>query len=78
MLLKWFVKIKCFHVIFSLHGVSLTEVSDAVVQILSYVSGEGGDVPFLLLGRAGSGKSSIMAKIADMVVTKAMQGAIPG
>ena len=46
--------------------------------MLDYITGVGCDVPFLLIGNAGCGKSSIIAKIADMTVTKAINGAIPG
>lgn len=45
---------------------------------MSHISSSSSEVPLVLLGSAGSGKSSIMAKIADMTVTKAMQGGIPG
>jgi GTPase SAR1 family protein len=38
----------------------------------------GTDVPLLLLGGAGSGKSSLIAKAADDVVNKAATGGIPG
>ncbi len=44
----------------------------------NYINGVGNDVPFLLLGGAGSGKSSIMAKIAHDAATRAAAGAIPG
>ena len=47
-------------------------------QIDCYICGDGCDVPLLLLGGAGSGKSSIMAKIADMAALKALENKIPG
>ena len=46
--------------------------------MMSYINGVGSDVPLLLLGNAGSGKSSIMAKVADMISTAAMHGSIKG
>ena len=55
-------------------------VFDAVlyVQIDNYICGSlGSDVPFLLVAGAGSGKSSVLAKAADMASTKALYAAIP-
>ena len=49
-----------------------------VFQIQNYITGIGNDVPLLLLGGPGSGKSSVMAKAADVAATAAMQGKIPG
>ncbi len=47
-------------------------------QIKSYVDGNGPDVPLLLLGEPGTGKSSIMAKAVDVTLTAAIDGKIPG
>ena len=43
-----------------------------------YICGPGNNVPLLILGGAGIGKSSIMAKAADVYTTKAMEDQIPG
>ena len=43
-----------------------------------YIKGVGNDVPFMLVGGAGTGKSSIMAKVADDTNTMAINGKIPG
>ena len=47
-------------------------------QIHDYVCGDGGDVPLLILGQPGMGKSSIMAKAADDTNTLALDRKIPG
>ena len=47
-------------------------------QIEKYINGIGNDTPLMLVGAAGTGKSSIMAKIADDTVTKSFEGKIPG
>ena len=48
------------------------------VQIDSYVCGSlCSDVPFLLVAGAGTGKSSVLAKAADVACTKALYGTIP-
>ncbi len=36
------------------------------------------DVPFVLLGGPGCGKSSVMAKVADIFVSRAMNKQIRG
>ncbi len=48
------------------------------LQIKEHVIGIGIDVPFLLLGGPGTGKSSIMARVADVTVSKALLKEIPG
>ncbi len=47
-------------------------------QIKDYVDGKGRDVPLLLLGGPGTGKSSIMAKAVDNTLTAAIDRKIPG
>ena len=42
------------------------------------MDGIGNDVPLMLVGGAGTGKSSIMARVADETSTRARQGKIPG
>ena len=42
------------------------------------VDGKEADVPMLILGGPGSGKSSIMAKMADETCQRANQKEIPG
>ncbi len=49
-----------------------------VFQIKDYVDGKGRDVPLLLLGGPGTGKSSIMAKAVDNTLTAAIDRKIPG
>lgn len=49
-----------------------------MLQIKDYVDGRGQDVPLLLLGGAGSGKSSIMARAVDATLTAAIDRKIPG
>ena len=48
------------------------------IQIREYLEGVGTDVPLILEGGAGSGKSSLVAKVADVATTAALQGKIPG
>jgi len=49
-----------------------------LMQINSYIcSSLDCDVPFLLVAGAGSGKSSVLARAADMACTKALSAAIP-
>ena len=48
------------------------------MQIRDYVDGKGPDVPLILLGGPGSGKSSIMAKAVDNTLTAAMDQKIAG
>ena len=43
-----------------------------------HIIGIGVDVPLLLLGGPGTGKSSIMARVADVTVAKALTKEIPG
>ena len=52
--------------------------SNAVFQIDAYIKGIGNDVPLMLIGGAGSGKSSLMAKAADTACTAAINKKIPG
>ncbi|XP_072024365.1 LOW QUALITY PROTEIN: TPR repeat-containing protein DDB_G0287407-like [Amphiura filiformis] len=52
-----------------------TEILD---QIKEHVVGIGVDAPLILLGGPGSGKSSIMARVADFATAKALTGEIPG
>ena len=47
-------------------------------QINDYVHGIGGDVPLLILGQPGMGKSSIMANAADDTNTEAINKKITG
>ena len=47
-------------------------------QIQKHIDEVGNDKPFLLLGGAGSGKSSLMAKVADVTNERVLQGRIPG
>ena len=47
-------------------------------QINDYVSGVGCDVPLLLIGGAGSGKSSVMSRLADLMYEKSLSKQIPG
>ena len=47
-------------------------------QVEDYIDGVGQDVPLLVLGGAGCGKSSVMAKIVDDTVNKAHHHKIPG
>ena len=49
-----------------------------LLQITDYILGIGNDVPLILNGGAGSGKSSLMAKVADVASTMAMQNKIKG
>ncbi len=42
------------------------------------MDGKGRDVPLLLLGGPGTGKSSIMAKAVDNTLNAAMERKIPG
>ena len=48
------------------------------MQIRDYVDGKVPDVPLILLGGPGSGKSSIMAKAVDNTLTAAMDQKIAG
>ena len=48
------------------------------LQIKEHVIGIGIDVPFVLLGGPGTGKSSIMARVSDVTVSKALLKEIPG
>ena len=48
------------------------------VQIDSYVCLPANHVPLMLLGNAGTGKSSVMCRAADQAVNKALTGNIPG
>ena len=43
-----------------------------------FLTGVSTGVPLLLLGGPGSGKSSIMAKVSDIAVSRAANGQIPG
>ena len=47
-------------------------------QIKNYIDGKGPDVPLLLLGGPGTGKSSIMAKAVDSTLSAAIEHKIPG
>ncbi|XP_071785835.1 telomerase protein component 1-like [Asterias amurensis] len=47
-------------------------------QMKEHIIGIGVDVPLLLLGGPGTGKSSIMARVADVTVAKALTKEIPG
>ena len=48
-------------------------------QIDQYITGQAGsDVPFMLVAGPGTGKSSVLAKAADMAFIKATNGQIPG
>ncbi|XP_013383728.1 NACHT and WD repeat domain-containing protein 2 [Lingula anatina] len=52
---------------------------DALVdQIIQYVAEGERDVPLLVLGEPGSGKSSVMARVADIIEDKAKLGEIKG
>ena len=49
-----------------------------IFQVRDYVTGLGTDVPLLLLGDAGCGKSSVMAKVAEVATQMAALRKIPG
>ncbi|KAK2172234.1 hypothetical protein NP493_979g00007 [Ridgeia piscesae] len=51
---------------------------DVLKQIDSYVCLPANHVPLMLLGNAGTGKSSVMCRAADQAVNKALTGNIPG
>ncbi|XP_035690264.1 telomerase protein component 1-like [Branchiostoma floridae] len=52
---------------------------DSILQeIQLYITELGVDYPMLLVGEAGSGKSAIMARVADVATTKALNKEIPG
>ncbi|ELU16709.1 hypothetical protein CAPTEDRAFT_199172 [Capitella teleta] len=51
---------------------------DIIDEIMEYICSEANSVPFLLVGNAGSGKSSIIAKIAEITATRATLKKIPG
>ncbi|XP_022080358.1 telomerase protein component 1-like isoform X2 [Acanthaster planci] len=59
-------------------SVSVLGRTDILEQIKDHVVGIGIDVPLLLLGGPGTGKSSIMARVADVTVSKALTKEIPG
>ena len=48
------------------------------LQIKGYVDGRGRDVPLILLGGPGTGKSSIMARAVDATLTAAIDRKYPG
>ncbi|XP_022107201.1 telomerase protein component 1-like isoform X2 [Acanthaster planci] len=52
--------------------------NDILQKMEEYVTDLGTGVPLLLLGGPGSGKSSIMARVADVAANKAGSGEIPG
>ncbi|XP_071785038.1 telomerase protein component 1-like isoform X1 [Asterias amurensis] len=52
--------------------------TELLEQIKEHVIGIGIDVPFVLLGGPGTGKSSIMARVSDVTVSKALLKEIPG
>ena len=58
---------------FALNGIVVI-----LTQIRDYVDGKGPDVPLILLGGPGSGKSSIMAKTVDNTLTAAIDQKIAG
>ncbi|KAI8507535.1 Telomerase protein component 1 [Branchiostoma belcheri] len=47
-------------------------------EIQQYITELGVDYPMLLVGEAGSGKSAILARVADVATTKALSREIPG
>ena len=51
---------------------------DVTFQMRSLVNGAEAEVPMLILGPPGSGKSSIMAKIVDETCMRASKREIPG
>ncbi len=55
-----------------------TIATNFLLQIKDYIYGSGPDVPLLLLGGPGTGKSSIMAKAVDTTITAAIDRRIPG
>ena len=57
-----------------LHSWSVT----SCFQIEDYICGPGNDLPLVLVASAGEGKSSIMAKIADVSTTRAVEEMVPG
>ncbi|XP_067678320.1 TPR repeat-containing protein DDB_G0287407-like [Haliotis asinina] len=52
--------------------------NEVVVKIEDYILHEDKDVPLLLLGSPGCGKSSILCKAADVILTKVEKGEIHG
>ena len=48
------------------------------LQVDNYIDGVGQDVPLLVLGGAGCGKSSVMAKIVDNTLHRAQHHKIRG
>ncbi|XP_033113072.1 telomerase protein component 1-like [Anneissia japonica] len=52
--------------------------NDILEEIKQHIIGVGVDKPLLLLGGPGTGKSSIMARVAEVTVAKAMSMEIPG
>ncbi|XP_070560674.1 TPR repeat-containing protein DDB_G0287407-like [Ptychodera flava] len=52
--------------------------TDILQQLRDHVTGLAIDVPLVLLGGPGMGKSSIMAKAADVAVDSSAKGDIPG
>ncbi|XP_038068590.1 telomerase protein component 1-like isoform X1 [Patiria miniata] len=59
-------------------SVSVLGRTDILEQIKEHVVGVGVEVPLLLLGGPGTGKSSIMARVSDVTVSKALTKEIPG
>ncbi|CAH1785089.1 unnamed protein product [Owenia fusiformis] len=51
---------------------------ETLERVDNYICGPGIDKPLLMVGAAGTGKSSIMARLADTTSHKAATGAIPG
>lgn len=49
----------------------------SLFQISTYISGDAKDVPLLVLGGPGSGKSSILAKVADITEQDAFEKKLP-
>ncbi|XP_064629063.1 TPR repeat-containing protein DDB_G0287407-like isoform X2 [Lineus longissimus] len=52
--------------------------TEILEKISDYIDAPDTDVPMLILGGPGTGKSSIMAKVADDTVDRALKNRIPG
>ncbi|XP_033636001.1 telomerase protein component 1-like isoform X1 [Asterias rubens] len=59
-------------------SVSVIGRNDVLQRMEDFLTGVSTGVPLLLLGGPGSGKSSIMAKVSDIAVSRAANGQIPG
>lgn len=58
---------------FSRYVLILTEQFE-ILQIEDYILRDDRDLPLLMVGEAGCGKSSVLCKLADALCTKLKQG----